>query len=146
MHNFWAVTDPAAAGIQQIMFMKNLLVVHPQFWWPGLFAYDLYDIAVTQILLGPIGFVAGVASMAFAAILAILYVRKALSLGCFLLSADTVVQSFGVRNLLGQEVIRMIATKFPQYLYLKPFQASGLRWMSWSCSSSSLPCHYSTVS
>ena len=37
----------------------------------GSFAYDLYDIAVTQILLGPIGFVAGVASMAFAAILAI---------------------------------------------------------------------------
>ena len=24
MHNFWAVADPAAAGIQQIMFMKNL--------------------------------------------------------------------------------------------------------------------------
>ena len=24
MHNFWAVSDPAAAGIQQIMFMKNM--------------------------------------------------------------------------------------------------------------------------
>jgi len=24
MHNFWAVTDPAAAQIQQIMFMKNV--------------------------------------------------------------------------------------------------------------------------
>lgn len=24
MHNFWTVSDPAAAGIQQIMFMKNL--------------------------------------------------------------------------------------------------------------------------
>ena len=24
MHNFWAVADPAAAGIQKIMFMKNL--------------------------------------------------------------------------------------------------------------------------
>lgn len=24
MHNFWAVADPAAAGMQQIMFMKNL--------------------------------------------------------------------------------------------------------------------------
>jgi len=24
MHNFWAVSDPAAAKIQQIMFMKNL--------------------------------------------------------------------------------------------------------------------------
>jgi hypothetical protein len=28
----------------------------------GSFAYDLYDIAVTQILLGTIGLVAGVAS------------------------------------------------------------------------------------
>ena len=24
MHNFWAVTDPAQAGIQKIMFLKNL--------------------------------------------------------------------------------------------------------------------------
>ena len=24
MHNFWAVADPAARGMQQIMFMKNL--------------------------------------------------------------------------------------------------------------------------
>ena len=24
MHNFWALTDPAAAQLQQIMFMKNL--------------------------------------------------------------------------------------------------------------------------
>lgn len=24
MHNFWQVTDPAAAGIQQAMFLKNL--------------------------------------------------------------------------------------------------------------------------
>lgn len=24
MHNFWAVTDPMMAGMQQIMFMKNL--------------------------------------------------------------------------------------------------------------------------
>ena len=37
----------------------------------GSFAYDLYDIGVNQILLGPIGFIAGVACMVFAAILAI---------------------------------------------------------------------------
>ena len=24
MHNFWAIADPATAGIQKIMFMKNL--------------------------------------------------------------------------------------------------------------------------
>jgi len=65
----------------------------------GSFAYDLYDIAVTQILLGPIGFVAGVASMVFAAILAIrqmiLPAAGVVLGGAFLLSADTVVQSIG---------------------------------------------------
>lgn len=65
----------------------------------GSFAYDLYDIAVTQILLGPIGFVAGVASMVFAAILAIrqmiLPAAGVVLGGAFLLSADTVVQSVG---------------------------------------------------
>ncbi|MCG2747319.1 MAG: hypothetical protein L6365_07290 [Desulfobulbaceae bacterium] len=65
----------------------------------GSFAYDLYDIAVNEILLGPIGFVAGVASMAFAAILAIrqmiLPAAGVVLGGAFLLSADTVVQSVG---------------------------------------------------
>jgi len=65
----------------------------------GSFAYDLYDIAVTQILLGPIGFVAGVASMVFAAILAIrqmiLPAAGVILGGAFLLSADTVVTSIG---------------------------------------------------
>ncbi len=27
LHNFWAVTDPAVAQIQQIMFMKNLSIL-----------------------------------------------------------------------------------------------------------------------
>lgn len=27
MHNFWAVADPAAAALQQIMFMKNLAML-----------------------------------------------------------------------------------------------------------------------
>ena len=37
----------------------------------GSFAYDLYDIGVNQILLGPVGFTGGVACMCVAAILAI---------------------------------------------------------------------------
>jgi hypothetical protein len=65
----------------------------------GSFAYDLYDIAVTKILLGPIGFVAGVASMVFAAILAIrqmiLPAAGVVLGGAFLLSADSVVTSIG---------------------------------------------------
>jgi hypothetical protein len=65
----------------------------------GSFAYDLYDIAVNQILLGPIGFVAGVAAMVFAAILSIrqmiLPAAGVVLGGAFLLSADTVVQTIG---------------------------------------------------
>lgn len=65
----------------------------------GSFAYDLYDIGVNQILLGPIGFVAGVGCMVFAAILAIrsmiLPAAAVVLSGAFLLKADSVVQSIG---------------------------------------------------
>ncbi len=65
----------------------------------GSFAYDLYDIGVNQILLGPIGFVAGVACMVFAAILAIrqmiLPAAGVVLGGAFLLKADAVVQTVG---------------------------------------------------
>lgn len=65
----------------------------------GSFAYDLYDIGVNQILLGPIGFVGGVACMVFAAIMAIrqmlLPAAGVVLGGAFLLKADAVVQSVG---------------------------------------------------
>lgn len=65
----------------------------------GSFAYDLYDIGVNQILLGPIGFVAGCACMVFAAIMAIrqmlLPAAGVVLGGAFLLKADAVVQSIG---------------------------------------------------
>ena len=65
----------------------------------GSFAYDLYDIGVNQILLGPVGFVGGVGCMVFAAILAIrqmiLPAAGVVLGGAFLLKADTVVQSVG---------------------------------------------------
>jgi hypothetical protein len=65
----------------------------------GSFAYDLYDIGVNQILLGPIGFVAGVACMVFAAIMAIrqmiLPAAGVVLGGAFLLKADAVVQTVG---------------------------------------------------
>jgi len=65
----------------------------------GSFAYDLYDIGVNQILLGPIGFIAGVACMVFAAILAIrqmiLPAAGVVLGGAFLLKADSVVQTVG---------------------------------------------------
>jgi len=65
----------------------------------GSFAYDLYDIGVNQILLGPIGFVGGVGCM----VLAAFFFLKQLILpavgvilgGAFLLKADAVVQSIG---------------------------------------------------
>lgn len=65
----------------------------------GSFAYDLYDIGVNQILLGPIGFIAGCACMVFAAILAIrqmlLPAAGVVLGGAFLLKADSVVQTVG---------------------------------------------------
>ena len=65
----------------------------------GSFAYDLYDIGVNQILLGPIGFIAGVACMVFAGIMAIrqmlLPAAGVVLGGAFLLKADAVVQTIG---------------------------------------------------
>lgn len=65
----------------------------------GDFAFDLYDIAVNEILLGPIGFVAGVACMVVAAVMAIrqmLVPAVGVILGgAFLLSANTVVETIG---------------------------------------------------
>lgn len=65
----------------------------------GSFAYDLYDIGVNQILLGPIGFTGGVGVMAIAAILAIrqmiLPAACAVLGGAFLLKGDAVVQTLG---------------------------------------------------
>ena len=65
----------------------------------GSFAYDLYDIGVNQILLGPVGFTGGVACMCVAAILAIrqmiLPAAGGLLGGAFLLRANTVVETIG---------------------------------------------------
>lgn len=65
----------------------------------GSFAYDLYDIGVNQILLGPVGFTGGVACMCVAAILAIrqmiLPAAGVVLGGAFLLRAHTVVETIG---------------------------------------------------
>jgi hypothetical protein len=65
----------------------------------GSFAYDLYDIGVNQILLGPVGFTGGVACMCVAAILAIrqmiLPAAGVVLGGAFLLRANTVVATIG---------------------------------------------------
>ena len=65
----------------------------------GTFAYDLYDIGVNQILKGPIGFIAGVACMVLAAVLAVrqmlLPAVSCVLGGAFLLKADSVVQTIG---------------------------------------------------
>ena len=65
----------------------------------GSFAYDLYDIGVNQILLGPVSFTGGVACMCVAAILAIrqmiLPAAGVVLGGAFLLRANTVVETIG---------------------------------------------------
>ncbi len=65
----------------------------------GSFAYDAYDIGVTQILNGPIGFVLGVLAIGFGAWAAIrseiMLAISAVLGGAILLQADTVVASLG---------------------------------------------------
>ena len=63
------------------------------------FAYDIYNIGINQILLGPIGFVAGVAFIVLAAVLAVrnMYVPAGgiVLAAAFMLNADTVITSMG---------------------------------------------------
>ena len=86
-----------ALAITLLLFAGNALAMTTPA--TGSFAYDLYDIGVNQILLGPIGFVGGVACMVFAAIMAIrqmlLPAAGVVLGGAFLLKADAVVQSVG---------------------------------------------------
>jgi hypothetical protein len=66
----------------------------------GSFAYDVYDIAVTKILKGPIGFVGGLGAVAYGAALAIQQriggAIPALLGGGVLLKADEIVASLGL--------------------------------------------------
>jgi len=66
----------------------------------GSFAYDIYDIAVNDILKGPIGFVAGLGAVAYGAGLAIRQqiagAIPALLGGGALLKADVIVGSLGI--------------------------------------------------
>ena len=66
----------------------------------GSFAYTVYDVAVTQILGGAIGFVAGVGAMVFGAILAIqqkvMGAIPAILGGAVLLNAETLVTTLGL--------------------------------------------------
>jgi hypothetical protein len=65
----------------------------------GSFAYDLYDIAVNDILKGPIGFVAGIGFI----VLCVFSVARQMVLpailclfaGIILIKADSIVQSLG---------------------------------------------------
>ena len=65
----------------------------------GSFAYDVYDIAVTKMLQGPIGFVGGVAAMIIGAVFAIqgklMTAVPSIVGGAMLLKADTLVTSLG---------------------------------------------------
>jgi len=66
----------------------------------GSFAFDIYDVAVNEILNGPIGFTGGVASMAMGAMMAIQQ-KIALALPCLLggallMTADTMTTALGV--------------------------------------------------
>jgi len=64
------------------------------------FAYDIYDVAVTKMLQGPVGFVGGVAAMVVGALMAIqqkfMGAIPAICGGALLLKADALVTSLGI--------------------------------------------------
>lgn len=66
----------------------------------GSFAYDMYDITVNKMLKGPVGFVSGIAAIAFGAAnliqSKIMTAVPAILGGALLLKADTVVTSLGM--------------------------------------------------
>lgn len=66
----------------------------------GTFAYTVYDVAVTKMLNGPIGFVGGVGAMVFGAVLAIQQkVMTAVSCilgGAILMNAESLVTTLGL--------------------------------------------------
>ncbi len=65
----------------------------------GDFAYDIYNIAVTKILQGPIGFVAGCGAIALGAVSAmqskIMQAVPAILGGAALIKADAIVTTLG---------------------------------------------------
>lgn len=65
----------------------------------GSFAYDVYDIAINKIVKGPIGFVAGAASIVIGAVAAItgrvIAAVPAILGGAAIIKADTITTSLG---------------------------------------------------
>lgn len=66
----------------------------------GSFAFDVYDLAVTKILKGPIGFVSGLSAIVFGSFLAIqskiLPCLLCLLAGGIIIKADTITVSLGM--------------------------------------------------
>ncbi len=66
----------------------------------GSFAYTVYDVAINQMLNGPIGFVAGVGAMALGAVMAIqqrvMLAIPAILGGAVLLNAESLVTTLGL--------------------------------------------------
>ena len=66
----------------------------------GTFGYDLYDLAVNEILKGPIGFVSGVAAVIFGAFLAIqtkiLPCLLCMLAGGMIIKADAITVTLGM--------------------------------------------------
>ncbi len=86
----------AAAAVGIFLSDSNLFAVNAA---TNGFAADIYDIAVTKILKGPIGFVAGCACIALGAIAAvksqIMTAIPAVLGGAALMKADAIVNSLG---------------------------------------------------
>jgi len=86
-----------AAGIVEAFSANNASAVAAPA--VGDFAYDIYNIAITKILQGPIGFVAGCGAIALGAVSAmqskIMQAVPAILGGAALIKADAIVTTLG---------------------------------------------------
>lgn len=89
----------ALLAVAMVMTMESMVhaVTAPV---SGSFAYDVYDIAINNILKGPIGFVGGVACVAMGAIQgvrgAIMQAVPAIIGGAAIIKADAITESLGM--------------------------------------------------
>jgi len=101
------VEDPTFSrrfGLMMIVFGLTVLATRMAgaFTAPtsGSFAYTVYDVAINQMLNGPIGFVAGVGAMALGAVMAIqqriMLAIPAILGGAVLLNAENLVTTLGM--------------------------------------------------
>jgi len=104
---YWKLFEPRVSkliGFALMAFGATILSAHLAMAFtapaPGSFAYTVYNVAVTQILNGAIGFTGGVVAMVLGAVMAIqqkiMLAIPCIIGGAVLLNAESLVTTLGV--------------------------------------------------